>query len=441
MPAGGQFDVGGFDIAVEHRGRAAVQIAEGITQLPDPVQHLIFGQKFALAPGLVDDLPQIQPLDEIHDQIFPALIGEIIADFGQIGMIEAGENAGFLKKLLSIGVDLILIGHAQGQHLFDGGHLTHGWKLSVTGRFFNIVPYHVKDNGYIDLKAVKELAQKHKPRLMWVGATAYTREFPFKELGKIADSVGAYLVADIAHIAGLVAAGVHTSPVPYVDIITTTTHKTLRGPRGGMIMVTEHGLKKDPELATKIDKAIMPGSQGGPHNHTTAAIAVALKEANTPAFRKYAKQIVVNANALAEALKKHGVKLVSNGTDNHLMLMKVGKARGAIVEVALDAVGMTANKNTIPGEPSSPFYPSGIRLGTPSITTRGMKVREMKKIAKWIAQTLEVVKNEELPKGKKAKEAYLKQLVVELPKNTIIKKIRKEVRDVCRAFPAEDKFV
>jgi len=328
-----------------------------------------------------------------------------------------------------------------GLHLFDGGHLTHGWKMSVTGRFFKNIPYHLGKNGKIDLKALRADAKKHKPKLIWVGATAYSQEFPFKELGKIADEVGAYLVADIAHIAGLVVAGAHTSPVPYVHIITTTTHKTLRGPRGGMILVTQKGLDKDPKLAEKIDKSIMPGSQGGPHNHTTAAIAVALKEASTPAFKKYGKQIVKNAHTLAEELKKLGVELVSGGTQNHLMVMKVGKARGAIVELALDAIGMTANKNTIPDEPSSPFYPSGIRLGTPSITTRGMKAREMKKIARWIVRMLDIIKDEELPKGKKAKEAYLAEFNERIHKDKEIKKIRKEVEQLCKEFPIMDRFV
>ncbi len=328
-----------------------------------------------------------------------------------------------------------------GQHLFDGGHLTHGWKMSATAKFFNTVQYHVKEDGYIDLKEVRRTAKETKPKLIWVGATAYVREFPFKEFAKIADEVGAYLVADIAHIAGLVVAGAHESPAEYVHLITSTTHKTLRGPRGGIILVTDKGLKKDPLLAEKVDKAIMPGSQGGPHNHTTAAMAVAFKEASTPMFKKYGKQVVKNADALAKALIKGGAELVSGGTDNHLILLKCGKGRGAIVEIALDAVGLTANKNTIPGEPSSPFYPSGVRLGTPSITTRGMKVREMKMIAKWINNVLEIIKDEELPKGKKAKQKYLKQFTQDIANNTEIKKIKKEVIKFCKTFPVADTFV
>jgi glycine hydroxymethyltransferase len=248
-------------------------------------------------------------------------------------------------------------------------------------------------------------------------------------------------VADIAHIAGLVVAGAHTSPAKCAHLITSTTHKTLRGPRGGIILVTERGLKKDPLLGEKVDKAIMPGSQGGPHNHTTAAMAVAFKEAGTASFKRYGKQVVKNADALAKALIKGGASLVSDGTDNHLMLLKCGKGRGAIVEIALDAVGLTANKNTVPGEPSSPFYPSGVRLGTPSITTRGMKVREMKMIAKWINQVLEIIKDEELPKGKKAKQRYLKEFTQSIIENKEIKKIKKEVVKLGKAYPAADSFV
>src|SRR3989338_4170321 len=208
-----------------------------------------------------------------------------------------------------------------GLNLSDGGHLTHGFKASSTGQLWKSVPYHVKADGYIDLEEVERLALEHRPKLMWVGYTAYTREFPFEAISKIADKVGAYLAADIAHISGLVAAGVHKSPSPYVHIITTTTHKTFRGPRGGIIMVTQKGLDKDPDLPSKIDKAVFPGLQGGPHDHTTAAIAVALKEMMQPEFKTYAQQIVKNAKALASGLMERGVKLVGNGTENHLILL------------------------------------------------------------------------------------------------------------------------
>jgi glycine hydroxymethyltransferase len=327
-----------------------------------------------------------------------------------------------------------------GQLLTAGGHLTHGWKASATSQFYNAVQYGVKPDGYLDLKEIARLAKQHKPKLIWVGATAYVREFPFKELAKIADSVGAFLAADIAHIAGLVVAGAHTSPVPYVHIVTTTTHKTLRGPRGGMILVTKKGLAKDPELAAKVDRAIFPNLQGGPHDHQTAAIAVALKEAATPKFRAYGKQIVKNAKALADALQKNGVELVSNGTDNHMLLVKCGVGRGAIVEAALDAVGLTANKNTIPDEPSSPFYPSGVRMGTPSVTTRNMKEREMKILADWIAEVMQLTKDVHLPSEKGTRKAFIAAFNKKVHKDPKLAKIHAEVRALCAKFPIPESF-
>src|SRR3989338_7906119 len=321
-----------------------------------------------------------------------------------------------------------------GHLLTAGGHLTHGWKASATSMFYNAVQYGVRPDGYLDLEQIASLAKKHKPKLIWVGATAYVREFPFKELSKIADSVGAYLAADIAHIAGLVAAGAHASPVPYAHIVTTTTHKTRRGPRGGMIMVTAKGLKKDPELAEKVDRAIFPNLQGGPHDHTTAGIAVALAEAATPKFRTYGKQIVRNAKALAKDLMAEGVELVSGGTDNHMLLMKCGVGRGAIVEIALDAIGLTANKNTIPNEPSSPFYPSGVRLGTPSVTTRRMKEPEMKIIAHAIVRAMAVVEDEQLHTEKGERKEYLASVKKHAHANPALKKIHAEVRISVRVF-------
>jgi len=328
-----------------------------------------------------------------------------------------------------------------GLNLPDGGHLTHGWKYSATALFYKSVPYHVREDGRIDMEEVRKLAHEHKPKLIWVGATAYVREFPFKELAKIADGVGAYLAADIAHIAGLVVAGAHTSPVPYAHIITTTTHKTLRGPRGGMIMVTKKGLAKNPELGAAIDRAIFPNLQGGPHNHTTAGIAVALKEASTSKFQAYGKQIVANAKALGQELARRKVELVSGGTDNHMLLIKCGVGRGAIVEIALDAIGLTTNKNTIPDEPSSPFYPSGIRLGTPSVTTRTMKVREMKQIGGWIADAMEVTRAEQLPADKAERKAYLKAFRRRAHADPRLGKLHKEVKALCKRFPIPESFV
>ncbi|MBI4138237.1 MAG: serine hydroxymethyltransferase [Candidatus Wildermuthbacteria bacterium] len=325
-----------------------------------------------------------------------------------------------------------------GQNLLDGGHLTHGWKTSFSGAFYKSVQYHVKADGYIDFDEARALAREHKPKLIWVGASAYARQFPFKEMAEIADEVGAFLAADIAHIAGLVLGGAHPSPVPYAHIVTTTTHKTLRGPRGALIMATEKGLQKDPELGDKIDKAVFPGLQGGPHNHQTAAIAVALGEAMWPDFKTYAHQVVSNAKALAQSLMARGLKLVSNGTDNHLMLVDLtpfAKGLGVFAQDALDKAGITLNKNTIPQDPSSPFYPSGIRLGTPAITTRGMKEKEMEQIGAWIAEVVQEVQDRRLPETKEERSVYLKQFARDIAENEKLKEIKKKVEELCSQFP------
>ena len=325
-----------------------------------------------------------------------------------------------------------------GLNLSDGGHLTHGFKASATGQLFKSVPYHVKKDGYIDLEEVEKLAKENKPKLMWVGYTAYAREFPFEEIGKIADKVNAYLAADIAHISGLVASGVHKSPSKYAHIITTTTHKTFRGPRGGIIMVTQKGLDKDPELASKIDKAVFPGLQGGPHDHTTAAIAVALKEMMQPEFKNYCKQIVKNSRALAKSLMDNGIKVVTNGSDNHMVLVDLtpfGKGKGIFAQEALDEANITTNKNTIPADPSSPFYPSGLRMGTPSLATRGMKEKEMESIGKWISEIIKEIKNYELPENKAEINDYLKKFREEVSKNKKIHQIKNEVMELCKKFP------
>ncbi|MBI3997656.1 MAG: serine hydroxymethyltransferase [Armatimonadetes bacterium] len=325
-----------------------------------------------------------------------------------------------------------------GQNLPDGGHLTHGWKVSATGTFYKSVPYHVRPDGYIDFDEVWRLAREHRPRLIWCGATAYVREFPFARFAEVTDEVGAYFAADIAHIAGLIAGGVHPSPTPHAHIITTTTHKTLRGPRGAMIMVTERGLAKDPELADKIDRAIFPGLQGGPHDHTTAAIAVALGEAMKPEFGAYAAQIVANARALGQALMERGFTLVTGGTDNHMLLVDLtpdGIGRGVFLQEALDAVGITVNKNTIPGEPSSAFYPSGIRLGTPAATTRGMREPEMVHLAGWMAQVREEIRGFQLPDDREARNRVLREFRAGIVGSQRLKAIREEVRALCRRFP------
>ena len=283
-------------------------------------------------------------------------------------------NAAVYMALLKPG-DMIM-----GMKLSHGGHLTHGHKVSFSGIFYNSVQYGVNiKTGFIDYDEVSDLAKKHKPKILICGATAYPREIDFKKFSKIAKSVSAYLMADISHIAGLISTGLHPTPFPYADIVTTTTHKTLRGPRGAIIF------SKNKELAEKIDKAVFPGLQGGPHNNVIAAIGIAFEEALKPSFKKYQKQVVKNARVLADELKKYGFNLVSGGTDNHLILidLKNKNITGIEAEKKLEKAGIIANRNTVSGD-ESPFKPSGIRMGTPAVTTQGMKEKDMIKIAKKI---------------------------------------------------------
>lgn len=269
-----------------------------------------------------------------------------------------------------------------GLNLANGGHLSHGSPVNISGKYFNIVPYGVSDETEkIDYDDVLKIAKECKPKMIIAGASAYSRAIDFKKMREIADEVGAYLMVDMAHIAGLVAAGLHQSPVPYADVVTTTTHKTLRGPRGGLILCRE-------ELAAKIDKAVFPGTQGGPLMHIIAAKAVALGEALKPEFKEYQRQIVANAQVLSKALVKEGFKIVSGGTDNHLMLIDLRPfgITGKEMEKRLDEVHITVNKNAIPNDPEKPFITSGIRVGTPAVTTRGFKEEEMLKIAEWMRE-------------------------------------------------------
>lgn len=268
-----------------------------------------------------------------------------------------------------------------GMNLQQGGHLSHGSPVNISGKYFNVVPYGVADDTeMIDYDEMRKIALECKPKLIVVGASAYARTIDFPRCREIADEVGAYLMVDMAHIAGLIAAGVHPSPIPYAHVVTTTTHKTLRGPRGGMILCN------DEEIYNKINKAVFPGTQGGPLMHIIAAKAVALGEALTPEFKEYQKQVVKNAARLCDGLKSNGLKIVSDGTDNHLMLLNlIGTGiTGKELEHRLDEVHITANKNTVPNDPQSPFVTSGVRLGTPAVTTRGFKEAEMDKIADWI---------------------------------------------------------
>jgi glycine hydroxymethyltransferase len=296
-----------------------------------------------------------------------------------------------------------------GMNLPDGGHLTHGWKVSITGKFFASLGYGVsKADHRIDLAAVRAAAKEHKPKLIFTGATAYPRVWDFGAFREIADEVGAVLVADIAHIAGLVAAGVHPTPVGIADVVTSTTHKTLRGPRGGMILCKA-------EHAKAIDRAVFPGLQGGPHNHTTAAIAVAAKEASTPAFKEYAARIVDNAKTLGQALVEHGFALITGGTDNHLLLIDMTPKGmgGKPYAKALEKAGIVCNCNSIPFDPRKPFDPSGIRIGTPAITSRGMGADEMKRLAGW-----------------------MNQVAGHMDDDATLAKVRHEVEELCQGFPA-----
>lgn len=293
-----------------------------------------------------------------------------------------------------------------GMSLDNGGHLTHGSPVNQSGLLYNIVPYGVDENGLIDYDALRELAKKEQPKMIIAGASAYPRAIDFAKFAEIAHEVGAYLFVDMAHIAGLVAAGLHQSPIPYADVVTTTTHKTLRGPRGGVI------LTNDEELAKKFDKAIFPGTQGGPLEHVIAAKAVCFGEALRPEFKAYQQNVVTNARVLADALRKQGFDLVAGGTDNHLMLIDLRKTgvTGKKLQRRLDEVYITANKNAIPNDPESPFVTSGMRIGTPAVTTRGFGAPEMLRIAEFIWQAATDFDN-------KAND------------------IRRNVRDICANFP------
>jgi glycine hydroxymethyltransferase len=295
-----------------------------------------------------------------------------------------------------------------GMNLAHGGHLTHGSPVNFSGKFYNIVPYGLrKETGRIDYDEVEQLAREHKPKLIVVGASAYPRTLDFEAFRRVADQVGAPVMVDMAHIAGLVAAGVHPTPVPHAEYVTTTTHKTLRGPRGGMILCRE-------EFAKKLNSNIFPGIQGGPLMHVIAAKAVAFKEALAPEFKDYAAQVVKNAQALATELVSRGYNLVSGGTDNHLMLLDFSgtELTGKVAEETLEKAGITVNKNAVPFDTRSPFVTSGIRIGTPASTTRGLKETEMRQIGVWIDEALQNLANE-----------------------AVLNRIRGEIRELCQQFP------
>lgn len=341
-------------------------------------------------------------------------------------------NAEVLFALVSPG-DKIM-----GLKLSSGGHLTHGHPdITFSGRFYKSVQFGTKNDGIIDYDEVDKLAREEKPKLMIIGTTAYPRILDWERFGKIADEIGAWLVADISHVAGLVLSGVYVSPVPFVHIVTTTTHKTLRGPRGAMIMVTKKGIEKDSELAAKIDKAVFPGLQGGPHNNTTAAVAQALIEADSEEFKDYGRQIVANAKCLAEELMRGGLTLVTGGTECHLIVIDLRPLglSGNVVAEALEKAGIVVNKNSVPNDPAPPFYPSGIRLGTPGVTTRGMQEPEMKIIAGWILKVIDHIKNEKLPEGKEERKEFMKDFRAKIENDNFLNETSAEAKDLCKKFP------
>ncbi len=342
-------------------------------------------------------------------------------------------NAAILFSLLQPGEKFL------GMALKSGGHLTHGHpKVTFSGKYYESIQYGLNEDNKVDFDEVRRLAKKHKPKVIVCGTTAYPFYLDFEKFSKIADEIGAWLVADISHIAGLVVGEQHPSPVPWAHIIMTTTHKTLRGPRGAVIMATSKALVKDPAIGTKINKAIIPGLQGGPHNATTAAIALAAQEAYTSQFKKYSEQIIKNSQALAKALKKNNFKLVGNGTETHLMLIDLtdlGPGMGTIAAYALDLAGIYLNRNTIPKDPGSAFYPSGLRIGTPLITTRGMKTKHMTKIANWIRQVVDIIAEYQLGTDKKQWSKQIQKQKKELQKSKKIKEIKKQVNDFANKFP------
>ncbi len=342
-------------------------------------------------------------------------------------------NAAIYMAILKPGQKLM------GLALAHGGHITHGLEVvGFSGTFYKTAHYTVNEKTrQLDYKEVEKQVLAEKPNLLICGFTAYPRIIQWNKFREIADKVGCYLMADISHITGLVVGGVHPSPVPFVDVVMTTTHKTLRGPRGAMIMVTERGIRKDPELPKRLNTAVFPGLQGGPHDNQTAAIAVALKEAAAPKFIKYAEQIVKNAKALAEELIKLGLEPVSGGTDNHLILIDLQNKNlsGKVAAEALEHAGIVLNYNLVPYDSMPPMYTSGIRMGTPALTTRGMKEKDMIKVAHWIARAIGEVEGYVLPKQKEGREELLQKYRSQMEKNKNLKKIAAEIRKFVVKFP------
>jgi len=330
-----------------------------------------------------------------------------------------------------------------GLSLSSGGHLTHGAKFNLSSKYFHSIPYQVGKNDLIDFTQLAKLAQREKPQIIIAGVTAYPRLLQWKKFALIAEKTGAYLMADISHLAGLIVGKAYPSPVPFVDIITTTTHKTLRGPRGAIIMATPKGLKKDPDLGKKINRSIIPGIQGGPHLNTIAGIGVALKEASTKRFQRYARQTIINAKKLAQEMERQGLKLVSGGTDSHLILVDLRNKNllGNTVAEAMESANIILNRNGIPFDPNPPFYPSGIRLGTPGLTSRGMKTKEMVTVAHWMTTIINCLaenKQRLTISNEEEKKRSNRQKIVKATK--IIRKVRSAVKELCHRFPIKKEY-
>jgi len=323
-----------------------------------------------------------------------------------------------------------------GLSLSSGGHLTHGAPFTASSKYFHSVQYNTDKNGWIDYDELLALAKKSKPKIIIASTTAYARILDWKKFSEIAEEVSAFLMTDISHLAGLIAAGVYPSPAPYAHIITTTTHKTLRGPRGAMIMTTQKGLNKDPDLVKKINKAIIPGIQGGPHFNNIAGIGIALKEASTSNFKRYAAQILKNAQIIASELIKYDFNLITGGTDSHLILIDLRNKclLGNTAAEGLEVAGIIINRNGIPYDPNPPFYPSGIRIGTPGVTSRGMKKKEMKIIVKLINQTINALIETKIKlKINSEKDKIIRQEIIR--KTSSLKQINQTVKQLCRKFP------
>jgi len=341
-------------------------------------------------------------------------------------------NSAVLFALLNPG-DTIM-----GMQLASGGHLTHGQpNITFSGKYFRSVQFGVDEKGLLDYEKIGTLAETQKPKLLIIGTTAYPLALNWKKFAEIADSVGAWLVADVSHVAGLIVAGSYPTPVPFAHIVTTTTHKTLRGPRGAIVMVTNKGLKKDGELGKLIDKAVFPGLQGGPHDNQTAAIAVALGEALKPSFKTYDKQVIKNAQTLARELIKGGLTLIGEGTECHLILVDLRPQflSGNVVAEALEIAGIVVNRNSVPNDTMPPYYPSGIRLGTPAITTRGMREGQMKQIAGWICEIIEHVSAYKLPGRVEARPKFIKAFKDKIAEDKLLLDIASEVEILCKKFP------